>query len=168
MLKEFREFILRGNVIDLAIAVIIGVAFGAVVTSLVNDIFTPLIAAIVGKPSFDDIVINLGDTPIKVGLFLNALFSFVTTLPRKLTRSPFTCGLGVRLPLRPLRTRFSKTTSFTESGRERMPSSVAVVPGALASVIGLPGEPPERRLTLSEKVPPSRQPVWPALSRPSR
>ena len=78
MLKEFREFILRGNVIDLAIAVIIGVAFGAVVTSLVNDIFTPLIAAIVGKPSFDDIVINLGDTEIKVGLFLNALFSFIT------------------------------------------------------------------------------------------
>jgi large conductance mechanosensitive channel len=78
MLKEFREFILRGNVVDLAIAVIIGVAFGAVVTSLVNDIFTPLIAAIVGKPSFEDIVINLGDTEIKVGLFLNALFSFIT------------------------------------------------------------------------------------------
>jgi large conductance mechanosensitive channel len=78
MLREFREFILRGNVVDLAIAVIIGVAFGAVVTSLVNDVFTPLIAAIVGQPSFEDIVINLGDTEIKVGLFLNALFSFIT------------------------------------------------------------------------------------------
>ena len=58
MLKEFREFILRGNVIDLAIAVIIGAAFGAVVTSAVNDIFTPLIAAIVGEPSFGDLVFN--------------------------------------------------------------------------------------------------------------
>ncbi len=76
--QEFKEFLLRGNVVDLAVAVVIGAAFGAVVTSLVNDIFTPLIAAVVGKPSFDDIVITLGDTPIKVGLFLNALFSFIT------------------------------------------------------------------------------------------
>jgi large conductance mechanosensitive channel len=78
MLKEFRDFILRGNVVELAVAVVIGAAFGAAVTEFVESIVTPLIAAIVGKPSFDDIVINLGDTPIKVGLFLNALFSFVT------------------------------------------------------------------------------------------
>lgn len=78
MLKEFREFILRGNVVDLAIAVVIGAAFGAVVTSLVNDIFTPLIAAIIGKPGFEDLVITLGDTPIKYGLFLNALFTFLS------------------------------------------------------------------------------------------
>ena len=63
MLKEFREFILRGNVVDLAVAVIIGSAFAAVVKSLVDDIFTPLIAAIVGKPAFEDIVIDLGGTP---------------------------------------------------------------------------------------------------------
>ena len=78
MLKEFREFILRGNVVDLAIAVIIGAAFGAVVNSLVKDIFTPLIAAIIGKPSFEDIVLDLGGTDILIGNFLNALFTFLS------------------------------------------------------------------------------------------
>lgn len=77
MWKGFREFILRGNVIDLAVAVVIGVAFGAVVTTFVADILTPLIAAIVGKPDFSAFAINLNGSEIKYGLFLNALFSFL-------------------------------------------------------------------------------------------
>ncbi len=78
MLKEFREFILRGNVIDLAIAVVIGAAFGAVVKSAVDNIFTPLIAAIIGEPSFGGLVLTINGTDIQYGLFLNAVFTFVS------------------------------------------------------------------------------------------
>ena len=78
MLKEFREFILRGNVIDLAIAVVIGAAFGAVVKSAVDNVFTPLIAAIIGEPSFGGLVLTINGTDIQYGLFLNAVFTFVS------------------------------------------------------------------------------------------
>lgn len=77
MLKGFREFIMRGNVLDLAVAVIIGAAFGAVVTSLVTDILTPLIAAIAGKPDFSAFKLMVNGGEIKYGLFLNALVSFL-------------------------------------------------------------------------------------------
>lgn len=77
MLKGFKEFIMRGNVIDLAVAVVIGAAFGAVVTAFVTDVLTPLIAAIVGKPDFSAFVANLNGSEIKYGLFLNALISFL-------------------------------------------------------------------------------------------
>ena len=76
MLKGFKEFIMRGNVIDLAVAVVIGVAFGAVVTSFVGDVLTPLIAAIVGKPDFSALAVTLNGSAINYGLFLNALISF--------------------------------------------------------------------------------------------
>ena len=77
MLKGFRDFILRGNVLDLAVAVLIGAAFGAVVNSLVGDIITPAIAAAVGKPDYSAIVIHAGSGVIKVGNFLNAVISFL-------------------------------------------------------------------------------------------
>ena len=77
MIKGFRDFILRGNVIDLAVAVIIGAAFSAITKSLVDDIITPLIAAIVGKPDFSALVFNLNGTPIKYGNFLNAIIYFL-------------------------------------------------------------------------------------------
>ena len=77
MLKGFRDFILRGNVLDLAVAVIIGAAFGAVINSLVADVLNPLIAAVVGKPDFSAIVLNVGSGHVKVGNFLNALISFL-------------------------------------------------------------------------------------------
>ena len=73
MFRGFRDFVLRGNVIDLAVGVIIGAAFGAVVTSLVENIITPLIGAIFGQPDFSAIVLG----PLKIGLFLNALVSFL-------------------------------------------------------------------------------------------
>ena len=75
MLKGFKEFISRGNAIDLAVGVIIGGAFGAIVSSLVADLITPLIGAIFGKPDFS--AIQLG--PIMIGKFLNALVSFILT-----------------------------------------------------------------------------------------
>ena len=77
MLKGFRDFILRGNVVDLAVAVVIGAAFGAIVTALVGDIITPLIAAIVQKPDFSYLILNVNGGKIKYGDFLNALISFL-------------------------------------------------------------------------------------------
>jgi large conductance mechanosensitive channel len=75
--KEFREFINRGNVIDLAVAVIIGVAFGAVVTSFTNDIFGGLLGAIGGQPTVGDFSLSLGAGEIRWGRFLNAIISFL-------------------------------------------------------------------------------------------
>jgi large conductance mechanosensitive channel len=77
MLKGFREFILRGNVIDLAVAVVIGAAFGAVITAFVADVLNPLIAAMIGKPDFAAMVANVNGSEVKYGLFLNALISFL-------------------------------------------------------------------------------------------
>ena len=77
MFKGFRDFILRGNVMDLAVAVIIGAAFTAIVTSLVKDIITPFIAAIVGTPDFSAIKYPLHGSNIMVGNFLNAVIAFV-------------------------------------------------------------------------------------------
>ncbi len=77
MFKGFREFILRGNVIDLAVAVVIGAAFGAVITSFVANILTPLIAAIIGKPDFSALMTDVNGSAIKYGVFLNALIAFL-------------------------------------------------------------------------------------------
>ncbi len=77
MLKGFRQFMLRGNVIDLAVAVVIGAAFGVVVTALVKDLLTPLIAAIVGKPDFSAIAFEINGSKFLIGDFVNALVSFL-------------------------------------------------------------------------------------------
>ena len=77
MFKGFKQFILRGNVIDLAVAVVIGAAFGVVIKSFVEDVLTPIISAIVGKPDFSSMVINIHGTDIRYGLFLNALVGFL-------------------------------------------------------------------------------------------
>ena len=77
MLKEFREFILRGSLVDLAVAVVIGTAFGAVVTALVKDLVTPLIAAIGGQPDFGELSFTINDSRFLYGDFINALIAFV-------------------------------------------------------------------------------------------
>ena len=77
MLGEFRAFILRGNVVDLAVAVVLGVAFGAVVTSLVEHLLTPLIAAVIGEPDFSALQFTVNDAIFSYGLFINALLNFV-------------------------------------------------------------------------------------------
>lgn len=77
MLKGFREFVLRGNVVDLAVAVVIGGAFGVVVTAFVKDLLTPLIAAMVGRPDFSAITLTVNGSKIMVGDFVNALVSFL-------------------------------------------------------------------------------------------
>lgn len=77
MLKEFRQFVLRGNVVDLAVAVVIGAAFGAIVTSMVKDVITPLIAAIGGQPDFSNLYFTVNNSKILYGDFLNAVIAFI-------------------------------------------------------------------------------------------
>ncbi len=77
MIKGFNDFILRGNVMELAVAVIIGAAFTAIVTSFVTNIVNPLIAAVVGKPDFSALVANVNGGVIKYGEFFNSVISFV-------------------------------------------------------------------------------------------
>jgi large conductance mechanosensitive channel len=77
MLKGFREFIFRGNVIDLAVAVVIGAAFGGVVAAFVKDLLTPLIAAIFGKPDFSAFYVELNGSRFMYGDFINALIAFL-------------------------------------------------------------------------------------------
>lgn len=77
ILKEFRDFVLRGNVLDLAVAVVIGMAFAAVVTALVTYILTPFIAAIVGQPDLSGIELAIGDAVLEIGLFAEAVFNFL-------------------------------------------------------------------------------------------
>jgi large conductance mechanosensitive channel len=76
MLKGLRDFLFRGNVIDLAIAVVIGVAFGAVVTAFVKDLLTPLIAALVGQPDFSSLTLSIHNSVFRYGDFINAIISF--------------------------------------------------------------------------------------------
>jgi large conductance mechanosensitive channel len=78
MLKEFKAFLLRGNVVDLAVAVVIGAAFGAVVTALVADLITPIIAAIFGKHDFSGLTFTINGSVFRYGHFLNAVIAFVT------------------------------------------------------------------------------------------
>ena len=76
-MKGFRTFILRGNVVDLAIAVVIGAAFGTVVSALVKDLLTPLIAAIGGKPDFSSLFFTLNNSKFLYGDFINAIIAFI-------------------------------------------------------------------------------------------
>jgi large conductance mechanosensitive channel len=77
MLSGFKQFILRGNVVDMAVGVVIGAAFGGAVTALTKDLLTPLIAAVVGKPDFSSIAFTINGTAFPVGDFINSVVSFV-------------------------------------------------------------------------------------------
>jgi large conductance mechanosensitive channel len=77
MLKGFKEFVLRGNVVDLAVAVVIGAAFGSVVTAFVKDVLTPLIAAIAATPDFSALSITVNGSKLLYGDFFNAIISFL-------------------------------------------------------------------------------------------
>ena len=76
--NEFKEFILRGNVVDLAVAIVIGAAFTAVINAFVADLITPLIAAVFGKPDFSSLAFHINGSRFAYGSFLNAVFAFVT------------------------------------------------------------------------------------------
>jgi large conductance mechanosensitive channel len=76
-MKDFRDFLLRGNLVDMAVGIVIGVAFTAVVTALVGDLITPLLAAIGGNPDFAGLSFTINNSHFLYGAFLNALISFV-------------------------------------------------------------------------------------------
>src|ERR1700740_2344427 len=77
MLQGFKQFLLRGNVVDLAVAVVMGAAFGAVVAALVKDLLTPIIAALVGKPDFSALAFEVNGSKFLIGDFINAVLSFL-------------------------------------------------------------------------------------------
>lgn len=77
MLKEFKEFAMRGNVLDLAVAVIIGGAFGKIITSLVNDVLMPLIGLVMGGVNFSNLAIQVGEAQIKYGAFIQSVIDFI-------------------------------------------------------------------------------------------
>jgi large conductance mechanosensitive channel len=78
MIKGFKEFLLRGNVIDLAVAVVVGAAFGAVVAALVRDLITPIVAAVAGQPNFGRLAFTINGSRFAYGDFLNALITFAS------------------------------------------------------------------------------------------
>ena len=77
MIKEFREFIARGNVIDLAVGIIIGAAFTAIVNSLVSDLIMPILGIIIGQVSFSALFITIGEAQIRIGAFIDAIIQFL-------------------------------------------------------------------------------------------
>jgi large conductance mechanosensitive channel len=77
MLREFKQFLLRGNVVDLAVGVVVGAAFGTVVTALVSDLLTPLIAAVAKVPDFTGLAFTINGSKFMLGHFINAIVSFV-------------------------------------------------------------------------------------------
>ncbi len=120
MLKGFRNFILRGNVVDLAVAVILGAAFNAIVTSLVKDVLTQLIAAIVGKPDFSSVVLKVNGTPIMIGNFLNAAISFLIVAS--------VVYFGIVLPLNKLLAKLQKPTPAAPSSVKTCPECLSDIP----------------------------------------
>ncbi len=120
MLKGFRDFILRGNVVDLAVAVILGAAFNAIVTSLVKDVLTQLIAAVAGKPDFSAIVMKVNGTPILIGNFLNATFSFLIVTS--------VIYFGVVLPLNKLVAKLKKPAPEAAPMTKPCPECLSEIP----------------------------------------
>lgn len=120
MFKGFRDFVLRGNVVDLAVAVILGAAFNAIVTALVADILNPLIAATVGKPDFSAVVVNIGNGHIKVGSFLNAVIGFLIVAT--------VVYLFVVLPLNTLQNRLKQPSPDAPSTLKTCPECLSEIP----------------------------------------
>jgi large conductance mechanosensitive channel len=120
MLKGFRDFILRGNVVDLAVAVIIGAAFNAIVASLVGDVLNPLIAATIGKPDFSGVLLHIGSGTIKVGNFFNAIVSFVIVA--------CVVYFAIVLPINSLMARFKKPIPETPPSTKPCPECLSEIP----------------------------------------
>lgn len=110
MIKEFKEFILRGNVIDLAVGVIIGSAFTAIVKSLTDNLISPLLGLFLGKIDFANVVVSLGSAEFKVGLFINAVINFLIVA--------FVIFIMVKLINKFLRTKKTEELPATPSNEE--------------------------------------------------
>lgn len=120
MLKGFRDFILRGNVVDLAVAVILGAAFNAIVNSMVKDVLTQLIAAIAGKPDFSGLVFKVNGTPILIGNFVNAAISFLIVAS--------VVYFGIVLPLNALLARTQKPEPPAPPATKTCPECLSEIP----------------------------------------
>jgi large conductance mechanosensitive channel len=120
MLKGFRDFILRGNVVDLAVAVILGAAFNAIVASLVGDVLNPLIAATIGKPDFSSVILHVGGGQIKVGNFLNALVAFLIVA--------VVVYFAIVLPMNAISARMKKPEAPVEPTTKPCPECLSEIP----------------------------------------
>jgi large conductance mechanosensitive channel len=120
MFKGFRDFILRGNVVDLAVAVIIGAAFNAIVTSLVGDVLNPLIAATIGKPDFSSVILHVGGGAIKIGNFFNAVVSFAIVAG--------VVYFAIVLPVNSLMARFKKPIPEAPPSTKSCPECLSEIP----------------------------------------
>jgi large conductance mechanosensitive channel len=120
MLKGFRDFILRGNVVDLAVAVILGAAFNAIVTSFVKDILTPLIAAVAGTPDFSSLVVKANGKSVMIGNFLNAAISFLIVAS--------VVYFGIVLPLNTLLAKLKKPAPEAPSSIKTCPECLSEIP----------------------------------------
>jgi large conductance mechanosensitive channel len=120
MLKGFRDFILRGNVVDLAVAVILGAAFNAIVTSFVKDILTQLIAAVAGRPDFSAVVVKVNGTPILIGNFLNATISFLIVAT--------VVYFGIVLPLNTMLAKIKKCEPEAAPSTKSCPECLSEIP----------------------------------------
>jgi len=120
MLKGFRDFILRGNVVDLAVAVILGAAFNAVITSFTKDVLGQLIAAVAGKPDFSGIVVKVNETPILIGNFLTAVLQFLIVA--------CVVYFGVVLPLNAFLARLKKPETPAPASTKACPECLSEIP----------------------------------------
>jgi large conductance mechanosensitive channel len=120
MLKGFKQFMMRGNVVDLAVAVVIGGAFGAVVTALVKDLLTPMIAALVGKPDFSGIALTIRGSKFLVGDFLNAVVSFLLI--------GFAVYVFIVLPMNALNARMRRGEAPPDPTSKKCPECLSDIP----------------------------------------
>ena len=120
MLKGFKQFLLRGNVIDLAVAVVIGAAFGAVVTALVKDLLTPLIAALIQVPDFSSVAFTVNGSKFLIGEFINALISFLLIA--------FAVYLFVIVPVNALVARINRGAAPPDPSTKQCPECLSDVP----------------------------------------
>lgn len=120
MLKGFKEFLFRGNVVDLAVAVIIGGAFGTLVSALVKDLLTPLIAALVGKPNFSGLTFTVNASQFLYGDFINAVVAFVL--------AGAAVYFLVVVPMKAIATRMSKPGTATPSATRPCPECLNEIP----------------------------------------
>ena len=111
MVREFKDFLMKGNIVDLAVAFVMGVAFAAVVNSFVNDLVMPIIAMIIGKPDFSDLTFTINDAVFRYGSFLTAVITFVAIA--------FAVFFFVVKPMAAIRARQAKDEEETISGEER-------------------------------------------------
>jgi len=111
MFREFKDFLMKGNIVDLAVAFVIGVAFAAVINSLVNNLIMPLIAMVIGKPSFDDLTFTINDAVFHYGAFITSAITFVA-----IAAAVF---FIVVKPMQAAKARTAKSAEATVSDEER-------------------------------------------------